>query len=507
MSKTMSRIFAAGTLSISMLSACQALPKSSNLIVPPSPSLTSQIQPSPTSLTPSPPLNADPIATPLTTPLPNPDQVPHQQQPSPGPQPYPTPILVPTPNQQPNPWPTNIGLRYEGDPIPTPPPEPTPHPGDCGSCEVKWSTIHHPVWVGSQLVYFQNQQSTLYRRMYSNRSDFKLYRWQTGQTPEQLAFQQMNLQLSKLTAISDKQILFQTALGQEPNLSIMSLATQAELNGLPVKQVLDAALSPDRQSIAWISYENSRENMPLYTSSVTDFKPELKARISSQGVDKLSWMPNQQGWAFLELNSPNPPKPLIQRLDIHGSQSNWLTVPASGPWPEKVLNFKFSPDGKHLAIVVESMTVSQGNKGIYWKGILWLGSADGKNLKQISSLGRVDADFEWSPDSSKLVVAVGTGEAEKPEAIDLYTVNAETTSLQRLTNSSQNPKWQHTQPRWSPDGQQISFISNRDADFRLNLFIPDSLYLIKPDGTGLNTITKGNYSTQQVNLPQIDVGF
>lgn len=496
MRRNMSFGFFTSVCSVIMLNACQTLPITT----------TADLTPSASSLPPQPPSASVPTIDrsaemiPTSTALPTAEQVPHHLQPSPSsgplPTPYPTPIFQPQPPQEPNPWPTHLNLRQEGDPIPTPPPEPTPHPGDCGSCRVSWSEIRQTAWAGESLVYLQFKLSRELRVHRSNQSSSQFFKFKPGAALASSAPNTLYSQVTDVWSLDEQSLLLLSPLGAEANLFRMSLDASMGLQAMTSDRVYQAALNSQRNQLAWISYEGDNRNVALYTSALPAIQPQLVGKVTG-GISQLSWMPDQQSWAFIDVNSSSLPKATISRFDSRGNQSVWLNLPTSGPWPEKTLSFKFSPDGKWLAVVVESLTVTKGNTGTYWKGVLWLGASDGKSMQRVSSLERVDADFDWSPDSSKLVVAAGSGEAEKPIAQDLYTISNQG-SITRLTDSSQQVQSMHKQPRWSPDGRYISFISNREADFRLNVMIPSGLFTIKADGTDMTTIAKGQYTTVQI---------
>lgn len=73
-------------------------------------------------------------------------------------------------------------------------------------------------------------------------------------------------------------------------------------------------------------------------------------------------------------------------------------------------------------------------------------------------------DVGWSPDGLRLAfVAVSQGN------IDIYTMKADGTELQRLTDHPADDQ----SPVWSPDSTQIAFISNRDEKFYSDVFVID----------------------------------
>lgn len=66
---------------------------------------------------------------------------------------------------------------------------------------------------------------------------------------------------------------------------------------------------------------------------------------------------------------------------------------------------------------------------------------------------------------------------------EIYTINADGSGLQRLTNNGARD----TDPTVSPDGSRIAFISGRDNQ-------DGEIYTIKPDGTGLTRLTDNSDS-------------
>lgn len=96
--------------------------------------------------------------------------------------------------------------------------------------------------------------------------------------------------------------------------------------------------------------------------------------------------------------------------------------------------------------------------------------ADGQTfpLPEIAQRGR---EFSLSPDRSTFLFSAG----------QIYRINTDATGLTRLTSQLTPRPTFDLYPKFTPDGQQIVFISNRDGN--------DEIYIMNADGTNQRNLT------------------
>lgn len=152
---------------------------------------------------------------------------------------------------------------------------------------------------------------------------------------------------------------------------------------------------------------------------------------------------------------------------------------ADGPdaLPERVTRIhglSWSPDGTQFVIAtnrgVEKEEVKLESKVSY----LWLVGVDGKNLKQITFSGKdeqgkvvhyLDRNPRWSPNGKQIVFDSDRGEVRydnpKERLTQIFLCEADGTNLHQI---SKGQGWvNNKQPSWHPNGQLLAWVTDRNA--------------------------------------------
>ncbi len=149
----------------------------------------------------------------------------------------------------------------------------------------------------------------------------------------------------------------------------------------------------------------------------------------------------------------------LYSMNMDGTGIKQLTI-TGGLFPA------LSPDGSKIAFV---------NEGNNYNQHIFVISADGTELVQLTKDDTQSSAPDWSPDGSKILFTRNIMGYD-----EIFFMNSDGSYPQRLTNNQASDLF----PTWSPDGSKILFISDLDGDYEI--------YVMNSDGSNLKQLTKNN---------------
>lgn len=256
---------------------------------------------------------------------------------------------------------------------------------------------------------------------------------------------------------------------------------------LAMKDVGAPQWSPDGRWLAftvseWNKKENRRDSH-IHLIAATGGQP-IRLTNGERGETSPQWSPDGRWIAFLA-NRDSRPSGEAQPTGGRGNQI-WV-IPIGGGEAEKVTDeevgvsqYRWSPDGKHIAYVVRDTPKDKAERDKRKKdkfdaivvdtdftySHLWTIDIAKKDKKRITEGQFTVSDPQWSPDAKWIAYVVNRGGAQESSFTDIsedrnsdiFIVAASGGKSRQLT-SNRGPD---SQPRWSPDGKQIAYLASND---------------------------------------------
>ena len=218
----------------------------------------------------------------------------------------------------------------------------------------------------------------------------------------------------------------------------------------------DPAWSPDGRRIAFAAGFGGNSEIYVMDADGSNVRQITNRPGATDWTP--SWSPDGKRLAFSSFVETNYD---IWVINADGTgEVNITNHPAGDIYPV------WQPDGSKIAFQTER----DGNAEIY------LVNADGMGLVNVTNNPAHDGNPDWSPDGARLVFGSNRGGG----GVDLYTMNADGSSVVRLTQTGTNG-FHNTMAAWSPDGTRIVFTSFRDFN--------DEIYVMNADGSGATRLT------------------
>jgi Tol biopolymer transport system component len=233
--------------------------------------------------------------------------------------------------------------------------------------------------------------------------------------------------------------------------------------------------SPDGQRIAFASDPDDVGGDNLYEVYVSNALSGKQANLTYSVTwdDYPAWSPDGQKIAFTKISARFLDCGIcvgeseIYVMDADGSNQTRLTTNrADDTFPT------WSPDGQKIAFQRSpdfDCVLAEACRGEH---DIYVMDADGSNQVNLTDTPAVlESGFSWSPDSEKIAFDSWRDDPyQTNNYYEIYVADADGSNQTRLTK---NRAVDDMSPTWSPDGEKLAFVSNRDGNAEIYVMDAD----------------------------------
>ncbi len=258
----------------------------------------------------------------------------------------------------------------------------------------------------------------------------------------------------------------------------------------------DPQISPDGKWVAYtlssVDSVKNKRNADIWMNS-WDGKESIQLTYSPDGESQPRWSPDGKYLSFTSSRN-GLTSSQIWLMDVRGGEARQLTDLKKG----SLSDYAWSPDGKKIALVVSNdpdTSKSKTAKPIVIDRFKFKQDVEGYLTKKTTHLYLYDlvskkidtltkgiyneSSPKWSPDGTQIAfVSNRTADPDRNANSDIWIIDAKPNAVMKQVTS-----WtgRDSGPEWSPDGKQIAYVRSTSSD---NYFMYDQtiLCVVSKDG-------------------------
>lgn len=253
------------------------------------------------------------------------------------------------------------------------------------------------------------------------------------------------------------------------------------------KTISDPQISPDGQNVIfcvqWVERKTEKVYTNLWLVSTTDHQPARQFTYGKQADTHPRWSPDSTQIAFFS-NRQDEKQAQIFLIPLHGGEARPLTDLIGS-----FADFEWSPDGAQLAcqfrhkdaaVIAREEDEQKKKLGVVERPItrvdyrmdgygytpqekwhIWLVTTDNGTATQLTTGDYHETDPRWSPDGQKILFVSNRDEQSdlNPDAVNVYLIPAAGGDMQVVDT----PYGRKFAPAFSPDGQHISYLGRKQT--------------------------------------------